>query len=74
MEFHPWVQLMMDTASYHRLLVLKDVVHGAQTTICCAVDEKLKDESGKYYRLVNYNVPFPFINLPKVEINPLSEI
>ena len=65
---------MMDTASYHGLLVLKDVVHGAQTTICCAVDEKLKDESGKYYRLVDYNVPFPFIILHKVEINPLSEI
>ncbi len=28
---------------------LKDRVHGAQTTICCAVDERLANESGKYY-------------------------
>ena len=31
-------------------LILKNVVDGAQTTICCAVDEALATESGKYYR------------------------
>ena len=65
MEHRPIVKLLMDTAHYHRFLVLKDVVHGAQTTICCAVDEKLKDESSKYYRSVNYNVRVSFVNWKK---------
>ncbi len=28
---------------------LKDRVHGAQTTVCCAVDQGLSNESGLYY-------------------------
>ena len=47
---YPGIKQLIETAPYHGFLVLKDVVHGAQTTICCAVDEKLKDESGKYYK------------------------
>lgn len=31
--------------------VFKEPWNGAQTTICCAVDESLANESGKYYRL-----------------------
>ena len=66
MKHHPIVKLLLDTAPYHGLLVLKDVVHGAQTTICCAVDEKLKDQSGKYYRSVNYyNVHVSFVSRNK---------
>ena len=29
--------------------ILKDVEHGAQTSICAAVDPALSNESGKYY-------------------------
>ena len=30
--------------------IVKTPQHGAQTTICCAVDEKLATHTGKYYR------------------------
>ena len=30
----------------------KDLVHAAQTTICCAVDEKLSKDTGLYYQCV----------------------
>ncbi len=29
--------------------LFKDAEHGAQTSICCAVDERLANESGLYY-------------------------
>ena len=32
---------------------VKDATYGAQTQICCAVDEKLERETGKYYQYVN---------------------
>ena len=60
---YPGIKQLMDTASYHGFLVLKDLVHGAQTTICCAVDEKLKHESGKYYKYVVYIVHLSLIIL-----------
>ena len=31
---------------------IKDRWHGAQTQVCCAVDDKLKEETGKYYAYV----------------------
>ena len=42
----PVVKQIMQGVLY---LFRKDMVHGAQTTICCAVDEKLANESGKHY-------------------------
>ena len=30
----------------------KDALHGAQTSVCCAVDPTLSEQSGKYYRRV----------------------
>ena len=30
--------------------LMKEPWNGAQTTVCCAVDESLANESGKYYR------------------------
>ena len=32
----------------------KDPWNGAQTSICCAVDDKLEMETGKYYRCVKF--------------------
>ncbi len=31
-------------------IFFKDIEHGAQTSICCAVDEKFGNESGLYYQ------------------------
>ena len=33
---------------------VKSLTHGAQTSVCCAVDEKLAVETGKYYRSALY--------------------
>ncbi len=42
----PWY---MKALVYTFSMFFKDREHGAQTSICCAVDEKLANESGLYY-------------------------
>ncbi len=42
----PPIRVYMDITSWP---FVKDIIHGAQTTIYCAVDESVASESGKYY-------------------------
>ena len=45
------IQTMMDLPEYIKTLTFpfKTMVEGAQTSICCAVNEELASESGQYY-------------------------
>jgi len=49
----PFIDTRIGNALFYYLTwpLMKEPWNGAQTTICCAVDESLASESGKYYRL-----------------------
>ena len=49
--FGPFIRNVVNFLSYP---VWKDIIHGAQTTICCAVDANLAQVTGKYYRFVSF--------------------
>ena len=43
-------QILLNIVKFITWPVFKDVIYGAQTTICAAVDPALAKDSGKYYR------------------------
>ncbi len=43
-------QSLLDFMRGPTSILWKDPVHGAQTSICCAVSEEFENDSGKFYR------------------------
>ncbi len=64
--------VFFDIAYYASYPLWKDIPHGAATTICCAVDENLANESGKYYRLMFELVSKSFTAQPFETCLPIS--